>query len=162
MASPFTLVTDHLYWSWTDNCTMSALVCKHCWKGPRMVDLPIGVEVWGGCLIRYSKLKILIFPVRRAIFLFKTSTHYWWKCFTCNREHGPKDTFSPREHEAGSWIQICFLKTMEYGPKGKFSHRDYGAWLQGQIFSSGPWSTVPRANFLLGTMEHGPEGKYTP
>ena len=42
-------------------------------------------------------------------------------------------------------------------------------------FSSGPWSTVPKANiligtmkhglkadFLLGTEEHGPEGKYSP
>ena len=29
-------------------------------------------------------------------------------------------------------------------------------------FSSGPWSTVPKANFLIGTMEHGPKGKLPP
>ena len=40
--------------------------------------------------------------------------------------------------------------------------RDRGAWSRGQIFFSGPWSTVLKANFLLGTVEHGPEGKYSP
>jgi hypothetical protein len=51
---------------------------------------------------------------------------------------------------------------VEHGPEGKFSPRDHGARSRGEIFSSGPWSTVPRGNFLLGTMEHGPEGKFSP
>ena len=43
------------------------------------------------------------------------------------------------------------LGTMKHGPEGKFSPRDRGARSRGQIFSSGPWSTVPRADFFLGT-----------
>ena len=40
--------------------------------------------------------------------------------------------------------------------------QNHKAWFRGQIVFSGPWSTVPKANFVLGTMEHGPEGKYSP